>query len=265
MTQAVPQQFISDDNDFDQQIPVSGRSTKTTATAPAAAKPAPAPVEAAGEELSFDDENLADAVKASDGLTTLKINKGETARFSFVPGVKIRRAPVHYVEGTGSIQCLSTKENPNQVCCRSKAAGLAKDRYVGLIFRYTNVDPKTGKFPQGVTAPAVEVQAVRMSRSNMRDILDSVEDGESVYGIDLRMKHDESRAFGYKFSKAGSKASWKHIEKEALALAVPFLDGVKLSTRLGKKLDAIQLNAILSTGVNNESMEKMLAAMESED
>jgi hypothetical protein len=41
---------------------------------------------------------------------------------------------------------------------------------------------------------------------------------------------------------------------------------VKLATRLGKKLDALQMNAAFSTGVNTEngSMEKLLGALDSE-
>jgi len=265
MTVLAAPQFNADDDNFD-QIPTSGRTTTATAPAPAAAKPAPAPAVAAEEELSFDDENIDEAVKASDGLPAVKIEKGTVARFSFVPNFKIKKARVHYVEGTGTIQCISTKENPNQICC--KKAGQAKDRFVGLVFRYTNVDPKTGKFIVGATAPVVEVQAVRMSRANMRDVLDAVEDGQSVYDIDVRMKHDEGRAFGYKFSRAGSKAAWKAIEAEALALVEPFKGGAKLSRLLGKKLDDVQLKATLAVGASAEStaqMETMLKAMESED
>jgi hypothetical protein len=275
-TTAVPP-FNADDDDLDAAIPVGVKPNATTnptsifksaspeAVAKHLATQTATPV-SPDDEFSFDDENINDAVKGGDGLTMVKINKGEVARFSFVPNSKILRSRVHYVEGTGSIQCISTEENPNQVCCRK--GGQAKDRFVGLIYRYTNVDNKTGKFVAGATAPVVEVQAVRMSRSNMRDILDSVEDGQSVYDVDIRMKHDESRAFGYKFSKAASKPSWKAIEAEALALSAPY-DKSKLASRLGKKFDATQMNVVFAAGAGNTaesqaSMEKMLAAMDDE-
>ena len=261
-------QFNADDDNFD-QIPVGVTHEPTTAAAQAAAQPATAPAAAVtDDDVSFDDENINEAVKAADGLTMIKINKGEVARFAFVPGLKIKRARVHYIEGTGSVQCISTKEK-QEVCC--KKAEQAKDRFVALVFRYTNVDPKTGKFLANATGPVVEVQAVRMSRSNMRDILDSVEDGQSVYDVDIRMKHDESRAFGYKFSKASSTNAWRKEgglgETETLALAKPLAE--KLASRLGKKLDSIQLNALLAgTGAGKESqanMEKLLSAMEDSD
>jgi hypothetical protein len=261
MATSLPQFNVNDD-EID-AIPVPTRPTTTQATAPAVAKPATATTVAA-EDISFDDEGIDEVVKASDGLTVIKINKGEVARFAFVPGFKIKRARVHYVDGTGSLQCISTKENPNEVCCRK--GGQAKDKFVGLVFRYTNIDPKTGKFLATATTPAVEVQAVRMSRANMRDILDSAEEGQSVYDLDIRMRHDDSRAFGYKFSKASSKNAWRSIEADALALATPFADGTKLASRLGKKLDSVQLNAVLAanhiTPESTQKMEKMLADLE---
>jgi hypothetical protein len=275
MTTTATPQFNADDEEFD-SLPASAKPTGDIfkSLSPAAVEKHLQQQAAAkttttvspDDEFTFDDEGINDAVKGGDGLTMVKINKGEVARFSFVPNQKILRSRVHYVEGTGSIQCISTKESPNQVCCRK--GGQAKDRFVALIYRYTNVDNKTGKFVAGATAPAIEVQAVRMSRSNMRDILDSVEDGQSVYDVDVRMKHDESRAFGYKFSKAASKPSWKAIEAEALVLSAPY-DKSKLASRLGKKFDVTQLNAVFASGAGNTaesqaSMEKMLSALEEE-
>jgi len=247
------------------EIPASA-----TAHNPKAAQAAPAPTApAAGpadDDISFDDEDIAEAVKAEDFLPTIKINKGEVARFSFVPEFKLKHARVHYVEGQGTFLCVSTKE-AKQVCCHK--GGNAKDRYVGLVYRYENVDPKTGKFVTGATKPVVSVQAVRLSRANMRDLLDSCEDGQSVYDLDVRMRHDESRAFGYKFSKAASKPTWKSVAAEVTPMLEPYKDGSRLASRLGKKLNAVELNAILHAGQQSadskQSMETMLSTLEEEN
>jgi hypothetical protein len=238
--------FDTGGDDFD-SIPV--KTTTPTTAVPVVAAPAqpvsPTVTFTDDDDISFDDEKIGEAVKVTNDLPMIKISKLETARFAFVPNFKIKRARVHYLDGKGSIVCNSTKDK-QEVCCAKSDKG-ATDKFTALVYRYTNVDPKSGKFLAGVTVPVVEIQAVRMSRSNMRDILDSVEEGQSVYDIDVRMRHDDSRAFGCKFSKASSKNAWRAIEADALALSEPFKDGVKLSSRLGKRLNAVELNAAFSS------------------
>jgi len=238
---------IGDDGLDSIQVPTRA-IPPTTAPVPAVAAPAQPvspPVPITDDDITFDDENIGEAVKITNDLPMVKISKGETARFAFVPGIKIKRALVHYVDGKGSIVCNSTKDK-QEVCCAKSDKG-ATDKFTALVYRYTNVDPKTGKFLAGVTVPVVEIQAVRMSRSNMRDILDSTEEGQSVYDIDIRMRHDDSRAFGYKFSKASSKNAWRGLETTALPSTEPFADGVKLASRLGKKLNSSELNATFAS------------------
>jgi hypothetical protein len=254
-------QFDSNDEDFDQAVPTSGRSTTTTAAAPAVAQPAPAPV-GTEEEYSFDDEGINEAVKSVEGLPVVKISKSEIARIALVPGFKMKKNWIHYLEGSGSIICHSTPENPNAVCCHK--LGQPKDRFTALVFRYVNVG-KDGKFVAGATGPVVQVQAVRLSKANARDILDAADEGQSVYTIDLKMRHIEGAAFGYRFTRMSPKNAWRSIEAEALALAEQYKDGVKLSRVAGKRLNATELNATLASGSasaeKSQSMEKMLATM----
>lgn len=268
---AAPAQFLNNDDDFD-KIEITHRpgSTKATAPAPAAeAKPTPtatvSSVAIDDDGISFTDENINDQVRAADGLQTAKISKGEVMRFAFVPDQKIKKALCHYIAPHGTTRCLSTPEK-QEVCCKT-ADKPAADKFAALVYRYLNVDPKTGKFLANATVPIIEVQVLRMSRSNMRDCLDACEDNQTVYDLDLRYTHDTSRSFGYKLSRASSKTAWRSIEAEAQALSAPFADGVKLASRLGKKLNAVELNALLSTSSSNSesaNMEKMLADLDAE-
>ena len=254
-------QFNTFDEDYD-AIPTSRRTTTATAAAPATAQPEPTSV---GADLSFDDPNISEVVKAVDVLPVVKIEKGTVARFALVPGVPLKQAMTHYVQGQGTLICHSTKGR-TAACCKNEQP---RPRFVALVFRYVNVDPKSGKFPAGVDRPQIEIQAVRLSKTNVRDILDSVDEGGSAYTIDLKMKHDEGRSIGYKFSRIAPKNAWRAtpaLEAEALAMAEPYKDGVKLATRLGKKLNATELNAALESGSASEetkqSMETMLSAMD---
>jgi hypothetical protein len=260
-------QFLANDDDFD-QIKVTHRpgSTPAAASAPAVATAQPAASVVIDDDgISFTDENINDQVRAADGLQTAKISKGEVMRFAFVPDQKIKKALCHYIAPHGTIRCLSTPEK-QEVCCK-KADKPAADKFCALIYRYTNVDPKTGKFLNGATAPIIEVQALRMSRSNMRDALDACEDNQSVYDLDLRYAYDTSRSFGYKISRASSKTAWRAVEEQAKALSAPYADGIKLAARLGKKLNSIELNALLSNSTNSSepaNMEKLMADLDSD-
>jgi hypothetical protein len=231
------QQFQEDElDDVKPQTAPSSAKTQNKAAAPA---PAPTPI--ADEDADFGDEGY---MKSDDFLTVIKPDKGKVIRFAFVPGFKLKHSRVHYLEGTGSFRCISPKDgSTKEICC--ERGGNAKDRFVGLVFVYTNADTVSGKLPTGVI-PEVAVQAVRLSRSNYREITNQPDEDSNVYAIDLIMRHDESRAFGYKFNRATPTARWRQVEPQAMALAEPFkTDQAKLASRLGKNLTRPELIVLL--------------------
>lgn len=256
-----------DEDELD-QIPTKGsKSATTTASAPKAnAKPAPASAAPSDDEVGFGDEANQEYLKTEDFLPVVQIEKSQVARFAFVPGFKLKHAKVHYVEGQGSFRCISTKDK-QAVCCQK--AGKPKDRFVGLVIRYQNADPKTGKFASNDTKPEIAIEALRLSRANYRDVNEAIEEGQSVYDIDLKMRHDESRSFGYRFTRISSTPRWKMIESELPALLEPYKDGTKLASRLGKTLNSIELTGVLTGATESdetaESVEKLKAAMDEED
>jgi hypothetical protein len=248
-----------DDNELD-AVP-----TKTAGKTNGHSKPQPQPQPAAATEeddlnesdVEFGTEQAEEFRTAIDLLPAVKVTKGDVARFAFVPGYAMKHARVHYKEGVGSYRCLSVQEKRDAkgnitvaaskgICCEGNSKeAFAKDRFAALVFSYGNADVKTGKFPTGTKVPQLTVKAVRLSRSNFKDCSDLPREDETVYGIDIWMRHDESRAFGYKFNAAGP-AAWKRIEAEALKLAEPFKDGTAVARKLGKKLNAIELKLLLS-------------------
>jgi hypothetical protein len=162
-------------------------------------------------------------------------------RFAFVPNLKLKHARVHYLEGSGSFRCISSADK-KEICCDK--AGQPKDRFVGLIFVYLNADKTTGKIPKDI-APEVAVRAIRLSRANFREISQLPEEDSNVHAIDIAMRHDDSRAFGYRFTAISRSARWRQIEQQAMSLVEPYKDGLKLASRLGKNLSKSELIALL--------------------
>lgn len=222
----------------------------------------PAPV-STNEDIDFGTAEADEIAKAADGLPTVKIGKTEAARFAFVPGQPLKHSKVHYREGFGSYKCLS-KDGVKQLCC--KTDGDPKDRFVGMVFRYVNVDPSTGRMAKD-KRPEVAVQALRLSRSNFRDItnlgINDENETSNPATFDIIMTHDQSRAFGYQF-KAAQVLRWKELGDSPLELVKPFADGVALSRRLGKALTVAELPGVLHGDVDPE-MKATLASLAEED
>jgi hypothetical protein len=213
------------------------------------------------EDILFGTDEADEMAKAADGLPSVKIGKTEAARFALVPGQPLKHHKIHYREGFGSYKCLS-KDGVKQACC--KTDGDPKDRFVGMVFRYTNADPSTGRMAKD-KKPEVAVQALRMSRSNFRDItnlgINDENETSNPATFDIIMPHDPSRAFGYQF-KATQVLRWKELGDAPLDLVKPFADGVALSRRLGKTLTVAELPG---TADGDEEMRATLATLDAED
>jgi hypothetical protein len=222
-----------------------GKPTNGKTNGQASAKPPVADV----DETGFGDEADEKYLSNEDYLPALKILRGEVGRFAFAPGFKLKHRKIHFFEGTGSICCLSTKEK-KAVCCST--GNPAKDRFVGLIIAYDNCDKKSGKFATNETKPVVAIKAIRLSRANYQDLNSIPEEDQSIHDLDLKMYHDPSRSFGYRFGRVSSTPRWKMLPAaEITALLEPFKDGVKLTSRLGKMLTEAELKAVV-TGMSPE-------------
>jgi hypothetical protein len=231
-------------NDDDLATISAGRTTPAqpqTAQVTKGAQQQSAP-KAASEDITFGSDEADEIARAADGLPTVKIGKTEAARFAFVPGMALKHAKVHYREGFGSYKCLS-KDSAKQACCKE---GDPKDRFVAMVFRYLNSDPSTGRMAKD-KRPEVAVQALRLSRSNFRDItnlgINDENETSNPAAFDIIMSHDPSRAFGYQF-KAAQVLRWKELGDAPLELVKPFADGVALSRRLGKTLTLAELPGV---------------------
>jgi hypothetical protein len=256
-------------NTFEDDDLAAIKSPATTPTQPktnprtkvAALQDAPVLPASSTDDISFGSDEADEMVKAAEGLPTLKISKAEAARFAFVPGQPLKHAKVHYRDGFGSYRCLS-KDGVKQLCC--KTDGDPKEKLVAMVFRYANADPSTGRMAKD-KKPEVAVQALRLSRSNFRDItnlgINDENETSNPATFDIVMTHDASRAFGYQF-KATQVLRWKELGDAPLEMVKPFADGVALSRRLGKTLTVAELPGGID---GDEEMRATLASIDAED
>ena len=237
------------------------KTTQPTKSAALQNVPVPPAPSRTSEDVNWGSAEADEISKAAEGLPSVKIGKKEAARVALIPGQPLKHAKVHYREGFGSYRCLS-KDGLKQACC--KVDGDPKDRFVAMVFRYTNADPNSGRMAKD-KKPEVSVQALRLSRSNVRDITNlGVNDENETSNpatFDIIMTHDQSRAFGYQF-KAAQILRWKELGDAPLELVKPFADGVALSRRLGKTLTVSELPG---AGDGDEEMRTTLASIDADD
>jgi hypothetical protein len=253
----------------------SAPATPAPATPAAAPKATPPAAKAAVEEdedtsavtdnesldTDFDDEK----VYARPGqLNQCRPEKGKAARFSFVPKEWIapQTTKGHFIEIPGKdgkiqkqrIRCLTPMGNEaeQQYCCTT----VGKDgeiSVVALVVRYTNADATTGKYEKDAQGnfPNVEfeIQFVRLSQFNMRQIKKLPDEDSNPFKIDIVMTHSEGRAFGYEFNRKSNVPRWTLDPQVAAAVksaASRFLDGKALRSKLGQKMNEIEWKALLS-------------------
>jgi hypothetical protein len=185
--------------------------------------------------------------------------KGKAVRFALLPFIKPKSAKNHFVELPGkklTARCLTPANSPDAGYCCAKLGEDGELHVAALVIRYTNADSKTGGYDKGAVIEW-EVQYVDLTRSNYRAVShlidEMVEDNPnvSVYDIDIVMKHDPDRAFGYQFQRISQKARWKQnpqLVEEVKQAAEKFTkeDGKILKGRLGKKLTLQEWKALLS-------------------
>lgn len=200
------------------------------------------------DDIDFGDEEL---MKNDKFLERLQVKEKNTyARFSLLPDPKPKRAYSHFVEGQGkgSFRCFtdhSVKGAPKAACC--KALGDPNLDVVALVLHYTNASAKDGKLPKDHDVEFA-IKFLKLSRAQYAQISRLAEEDGSVYGIDILMSQ-KSTGIGYEYNRISSKA--KFMSNPQLVLAVKeamesHKDGVKLASRLPKKITKAELNSYLA-------------------
>ncbi len=232
-------QFTEADELDDLPVPTRTPATAATPTAAPAAAVVNSNVQSWGAD---DDDEVSGSILKSNGPPYVKVAENQPARIAFIPGGKIVGAPVHYEAHSKRYYVCESKPGKRSKCCDK--LGDAKGRAAAFVFLYTNADPKTGKLA-AETVPQVEVGIFTMSRSNWDDVKGAVEEGSSVYAVDYRISVSEKQ-LARKVSVICRTARWREIEKDALALAAPFLaDQKQLERALGRKFEQTSYDATL--------------------
>jgi len=216
---------------------------------------------AAGDEddldVEFGDEKLATRPNMLNRCRPAE--KGKAVRFALLPFIKPKSAKNHFVELPGkklTVRCLTPNNSPDAGYCCAKLGEDGELHVAALVIRYTNADTKTGGYEKGAVIEW-EIQYVDLTRSNYRAVShlidELIEDNPSisVYDIDIVMKHDPDRAFGYQFQRIAQKSRWKQnpaLMKEVEEASQKFIkdDGKILKGRLGKKMNLQEWKALLS-------------------
>ena len=205
-------------------------------------------------DCGWNDESL---MRKKDPMPRIRPDKGKAVRFAILPFVKPKRAFNHYLDKKGTFRCVSTEDSEG-VCCTSGKAGNANLSIVALAIKYTNCDPKTGKYDGKYKTSDTdwEIGHVSLSRSNYTAINKLTEDleeedgspktPETVYDFDIIMTHNETTGIGYTVSRASRVPRWKKDAAAVEEAAQPFQDGKLLTSRLGRKVSAIEWKAMLS-------------------
>jgi hypothetical protein len=254
------------DEDEELDLKPGQKAPKGSAAGPAGTKRATLENE---EDLDCDwgDTEL---MKKKDPMPRVRPEKGKAVRFAILPFIKPKKGFNHYIDKKGTYRCLSTEDSEG-ICCTSGLAGNANLAIVALVVKYTNCDPKTGKYGldrdgRKIVDTEWELGHVSLSRTNYTAINRMMEDEdgatgtpETVYDFDIIMTHNEATGIGYTLTRASRTPRYrkdpemvKAIEAEATEKGL--LDGKLLTGRLGRKINAIEWKALLSglTGANDD-------------
>jgi hypothetical protein len=220
------------------------------------------------EDLSVDfgDREL---MKQTGLLERLRPEKGKAVRFAFLTDfVKAKSAFTHFIDKKGTFRCLEDKKkrtpkdkggdpDAQGYCCK-KLGEDAERMFVALVFYYKNAEPTEGGLEKGSPIDW-EIRYVQLSRANFiscsRLIKEEITlpDGKTREGtindMDIVMMHT-NKAFGYEFHEKAARPRWRQaaqLVEEVTEKLKPFMDGVKLDTRLGRKVTELEMKALVAS------------------
>jgi hypothetical protein len=253
-----------EDDDLD-ELPAPKKATPTAAPATAAApapQATPAPTPTADDDLNVDfgDEKV---TSYSDGLDKVNPEKGKTIRCALATDIiSPKAAYTHYIETgekKGNYRCLKPlKGNATgkEVCCAKLG-----DNYLYVVVPvvvYTNADQK-GSLPKD-TPIEWKIGFLRIGRGLFRNIgdlpatlaaaEDAPADAKPLQPIDLDIRLSRLTNGKWDVKALTKKARWRQNPEfvaEVKAAFAPFMDGKKLESKLGRKLDALQFKALIAS------------------
>lgn len=251
---------------FDEDEEFDNKKGKSSRDEDPKAKGAPAPRKPI-ENDEADDCGWGDSSmeRKKDPLPRVRPDKGKAVRFAILPFVKPKKAFSHYIDKKGSMRCLSNEEGEG-ICCTGLTGDAARSdlHILAMVVKYTNPDPKTGKYEgkYKVSDTDWEVGHVNLSRSNYTAINRMVEDEEdgkgnpeTVYDFDVIMTHNETTGIGYTLTRASRTPRWRKDPEIAAAVeeaTEAFADGKILTSRLGRKLTTVEWKQLIAT-LNGEA------------
>jgi hypothetical protein len=192
-------------------------------------------------DVEFGDESV---INTDDGLRIIRPEPNTNVRFAFLTCVKPKACECHYLQRQKvTIRCLGGQgEVTDGICCHR--SGDPTFRMVALAIGYLNAD-ELGKLPKGLE-PVIEIGYVRLSRPNYRDVSRLAPEGTTIYDIDIVMSK-RLGGDGYEFKAICTPPRYKTMgmEAEVEALATPFVDGKKLTSKLPTKMTELETKALL--------------------
>jgi hypothetical protein len=210
------------------------------------------------EDLSVDfgDKQL---MLRGDGLERLRPEKGKAVRFAILGEfLKARMAYTHFIDKKGTYRCLVDKikrtpkdkgGNPDAAgyCCKKLQAD-SEPTIAVLVVHYKNAESTEGGYEKGATIEW-DIKYVQLSKANFQSISRLPEEEQTVNDIDIVMMHT-NKAFGYEFHKKSSKPRWKAnpaLVEEVKEKVKPYLDGKKIDSKLGRKVNELEMKALISS------------------
>ncbi len=225
------------------------------------------------EDVEFGDEEL----MKSTGLTKLLPEKGKTVRCAILGAPDGFPSPKkgfsHYIPGKGTFRCLSVRDKKGNVteaalCC--ERLGEADMTIAALCLHYTNA-PATGsnagKYVATKGTPITiewDIKWLKLSRSGYRAVSALPPEESTVYDIDFTIAWRNAQGGGFNYNFA-SKSRWKMIPalvEEVKEACTPFMDGKRLSQKLGKVASLLELKAAMSGAQADNVEEAELGSIE---
>lgn len=226
------------------------------------------------EDVEFGDEDL----MKKEGLQKLLPDKGKVVRAAILDFVKPKKGHNHYIESgekKGTYRCLSVRDAKGNItkqaaCCDK--LGDADMVIVALCVHYTNAPDKDGKYviikedgkSKYKDPMEFDIKWIKLSRSGYRTLSGLPPEEMTVYDIDFTISWRNANGSGglnYNFS---NKARWKSsaaIVEQVKEAAKPYLDGKRLTQKIGKLVSLLELKAAMS-GAATDTEEASLGDIE---
>jgi hypothetical protein len=212
--------------------------------------------------VDFGDENLMAKGDGLDKIFPKEKDKIERAAL-LTDVVKPRSGWSHFVTNKGSFRCISKRDprgnfdGPPAICCqklnpdKKQAASLV---IAVLALRYTNADPKTGKYKKdpktGQAAPIeYEIGWIKLSRSGFRKVTMLIKEDGAATDFDLGIALKDS-GIGFEYAVIADKARFRQnpdLVAEVLEEARKYADGKLLTEKLGRKITELEFKALFAS------------------